>query len=766
MNAFQILTPMTYWLLVGLWVYILAFLLRRLRLSHFEKSLLNMLIVILAIDALRTLFESIYFGVSQTSLFGFLPIGVYDFLVRPEIIIIPKTLNVIAAVLMIGILLYKWFPAEKRDRELQEGIITKRTTELKKSKEAIARTAKEWQITFNASNDGIWLLDVEHRIVRSNRQADRLFPSSAGGKGTRCWEVAHGTTGPIADCPVVRAKESLQHETMELQMGDLWYLVTADPILDSNGHYAGAVHAFRDITERKQTIERLARQTALLNETQQLTHVGGWQWNVEQQTMTWTDELYRIHGGSPDEFDLGGPRHIEHSLEFYDPKVRPTIKAAFDRCVTEGQPYDLESPFTTADGTRKWIRTIGRAVLEKDRVVRVFGTVLDITKQRETELQLRQAHKMESIGQLAGGVAHEFNNKLQVILGHTEMAMTNIQPEDRLHKNLIEIQKAALYSATLARQLLTFARKQIITPEALNLNTTLEPILKMIQRLVGENITLVWLPTASLWPIEMDPSQIEQILTNLSMNARDAIYGTGEIHIKTANVTLDQVPSAETCPPGEYVQLSFSDDGCGMNEETLSHLFEPFFTTKEVGQGTGRGLPTLYGIIQQNHGFITADSTLGKGSTFEIYLPRCADPKTEAEEKIPPPPSGDGHETILLVDDDPALLNLGRQMLEVLGYTVLAANLPDEAICLAKEHGGKIDLLLTDVIMPDMNGQDLATHLMGLRPDLKCLFMSGYTAEMIARDNVLLKDIPFIQKPFSTAELADKLHEVLDRERV
>ena len=430
--------------------------------------------------------------------------------------------------------------------------------------------------------------------------------------------------------------------------------------------------------------------------------------------------------------------------------------------MADGQPYDSEFPFTTADGTRKWIRTIGRAVLEKDRVVRVFGTVLDITKQRETELQLRHAQKMESIGQLAGGVAHEFNNKLQVILGHTEMALPNVPSEDRLHRNLIEIQKAALYSATLARQLLTFARKQIITPEVLNLNTTMEPVLKMLRRLVGENITLVWLPAASLWPIEMDPSQIEQILTNLSENARDAIDGTGEIHIQTANITLDQVPRAETCPPGEYVQMSFSDDGCGMDEETLSRLFEPFFTTKEVGQGPGLGLPTLYGIIQQNHGFITADSAPDKGTTFKIHLPRCADPKAEAEEPNPIPPSGDGHETILLVDDDPSLLNLGRRMLEALGYTVLATNLSDEALCLAEKHRGEIDLLLTDVIMPDMNGQDLASHLLGLRPDLKCLFMSGYTAEMIVRDNVLSKDIPFIQKPFSTAELAAKLHDVLD----
>ena len=343
------------------------------------------------------------------------------------------------------------------------------------------------------------------------------------------------------------------------------------------------------------------------------------------------------------------------------------------------------------------------------------------------------------------------------------MALPNVPSEDRLHRDLIEIQKATLYSANLARQLLTFARKQIITPKALNLDTMMEPVLKMLQRLVGENITLAWLPPASLWLIKMDPAQLTQILTDLSRNARDAIDGTGKIHIKTANVTLDQVPSAETCPPGEYVQLSFSDNGCGMNEETLEHLFEPFFTTKEVGQGTGLGLATLYGIIQQNHGFITVDSTLGKGSTFKIHLPRCADPKNAAEEKIPIPPSGAGHETILLVDDDPSLLTLGQQILEALGYTVLAANLPDEALCLAEKHSEEIDLLLTDVIMPNMNGQDLATQLQTRFPNLKCLFMSGYTAEMIARDNVLSKDIPFIQKPFSMKALASKLCDVLDQ---
>jgi len=375
---------------------------------------------------------------------------------------------------------------------------------------------------------------------------------------------------------------------------------------------------------------------------------------------------------------------------------------------------------------------------------------------------LLRSQKMESIGQLAGGVAHDFNNKLQVILGHTEMALPKVSPEDHLHKDLIEIQQAALHSADLTRQLLAFARKETITPVILDLNTITENLLNMLRRLIGENIRLVWSPKTDLWTIYMDPSQIDQILTNLCINARDAIDGVGEINITTANVTLDQVPRAETCLPGEYVQFSFSDNGCGMDRETLAKIFEPFFTTKEVGKGTGLGLATLYGIIHQNNGFITVDSTPDKGTTFQIYLPRHADKKVILETATERTPSRTGSETVLLVEDDATLLNFGKQMLEGLGYTVFSAPLPEVALQIAKEYAKSIDLLLTDVIMPGMNGHDLAIKLKELIPDLKCLFMSGYPNEMIAHDNLLDESTQFIQKPFSIREISAKVRNVLD----
>jgi signal transduction histidine kinase/ActR/RegA family two-component response regulator len=387
--------------------------------------------------------------------------------------------------------------------------------------------------------------------------------------------------------------------------------------------------------------------------------------------------------------------------------------------------------------------------------------VKDITEQRKTEARLNDALKLESLGQLAGGVAHEFNNKLQSILGYTEIALDGNCSKEELHTALTAIQQAAFNSADLTRQLLGFARKQIISPEVLDLNATVEDHLKMLRRLIGDNINLVWLPKAQLWPIKMDTSQLQQILTNLSVNARDAIDGTGEIQVKTANVTLEQVPSAETCPPGEYVQLSFSDNGCGMDSETLKHLFEPFFSTKGMCTATGLGSASLYGVIQQNHGFITVDSTLGKGTTFEIYLPRSVNPEAEAKEKIPVPPSKEGYETILLVEDEPVLLSLGQKRLEALGYTVLAADLPDKALSLAEAYCGTIDLLLTDVMMPGMNGHDLATQLQMLRPGLKSVFMSGYTAEILARDKVMPEGVHFILKPFSNQELTTKIRSVL-----
>ncbi len=380
------------------------------------------------------------------------------------------------------------------------------------------------------------------------------------------------------------------------------------------------------------------------------------------------------------------------------------------------------------------------------------------------QAQFNQAQKMESIGRLAGGVAHDFNNMLGIILGYTEMALNRVAPSDPLHTELSEIFNAAKRSADITGQLLAFARKQTVTPRVLALNEAVEGMFKMLHRLIGENIDLIWIPQADLWPIKMDISQINQILVNLCVNARDAIVYEGKIVVETKNVTLDAEYCANHagCVPGEYVSLVVRDNGCGMDKETLDNLFEPFFTTKDLGKGTGLGMATVYGIVSQNNGFILVHSEVNQGAIFTIYLPRYTEKTELLPKKDATPPAGRDHETILLVEDETVMLNMTKEMLQLHGYTVLAAATPGEAIELAERHAGKIHLLISDVIMPEMNGRDMSQRLLAMHPDLKLLFMSGYTADIIAYQGVLAPGVNFIQKPFLTQDLATKVREVLE----
>ena len=371
---------------------------------------------------------------------------------------------------------------------------------------------------------------------------------------------------------------------------------------------------------------------------------------------------------------------------------------------------------------------------------------------------------MESVGRLAGGVAHDFNNMLSVILGNTEIAMEDLAPDDPPHNNLSEIFSAANRSADITRQLLAFARKQTIAPKVLDLNRTIKSMLKMLRRLIGEDIDLAWRPETTVWPVRMDPSQIDQILANLCINARDAIADIGKITIETGKATFDFAYCADHpgFVAGDFVLLAVSDDGCGMEQETLANLFEPFFTTKDVDKGTGLGLATVYGIVKQNDGFINIYSEPGQGSIFRIYLPRYLAATETPEKNTSDKTNLEGTETILLVEDEPSILKMTRMMLERTGYKVLAAGTPEEAIALAREHTGEIHLLITDVVMPGMNGRDLARNLLSLYPNLNLLFMSGYTANIIAHHGVLDEGVQFIQKPFAKQDLVIKVREVLD----
>jgi PAS domain S-box-containing protein len=399
-------------------------------------------------------------------------------------------------------------------------------------------------------------------------------------------------------------------------------------------------------------------------------------------------------------------------------------------------------------------------------IVNYVAVKRDITEHLKLVGQLQQAQKMEAVGQLAGGVAHDFNNMLTVIIGYSDLAMMKVDPTQPLHAYLKEIQKAAACSTDITRQLLAFARKQTINPVILDLNSNVENMLTMLRRLIGENVELVWLPGTDLCPVKMDPVQVGQILTNLCVNARDAISDVGKVTIETGSVCLDEIYCRHNVGlvAGEYALLAVSDNGCGMDPKNLAQIFEPFFTTKVLGQGTGLGLSTVYGIVKQNDGFINVYSEPGNGTTFKIYLPLHAEHACVANE----PEKAEGivqscGETVLLVEDQPQLLAMAEMMLDKLGYSVLAAGMPGEAIRLVEGHAKEIDLLLTDVVMPEMNGRELAELLKTNYPCMKILFMSGYTASVIANRGVLGENINFIQKPFSLKELSVKVREVLSQ---
>jgi PAS domain S-box-containing protein len=402
-------------------------------------------------------------------------------------------------------------------------------------------------------------------------------------------------------------------------------------------------------------------------------------------------------------------------------------------------------------------------------------TALDITERKRAELdreklqsELLQAQKMESIGRLAGGVAHDFNNMLSVILGHADFASKQVESLNLVQDSLREIKIAAEHSADLTRQLLAFARKQMISPVVLDLNDIISGMLKMLRRIIGANIELSWNPGENLWPIKIDPIQANQIIANLAVNARDAIPGAGEISIKTANVSLNEAdctnqPDSDS---GDYVMLTLSDTGQGMTKDVLSHLFEPFFTTKELGNGTGLGLATVYGIVRQNKGWIHVNSEPEQGSSFQIYFPRTAAAvNTEKTETISAhAPAGHG-EMVLLVEDESSVLKIVKFMLQKQGYGVLTASNPESALQIVKNYSGNIHLLIMDLILPGMNGNDLAAQIQATRPGLKCIFMTGYASSFIPNEGALESDMNFLAKPFGMNELAEKIRQTLHPDR-
>ena len=538
------------------------------------------------------------------------------------------------------------------------------------------------------------------------------------------------------------------------------------PLLDETGMPKYLLGISEDITERKQSVELIREREAFIRNMLDSVDEGFIVVDREYRVLS-ANKAFCAMVDLPEDQVVGrlcyavshhvGRPCFEQGGDCQECAVRRTFETGIPHAATHvhkdaaGAKHHMELksfPITDASG----------------RVVSAIETINDVTEKTRLEEQLVQAQKMDAVGRLAGGVAHDFNNMLSVILGHADLGIMKVDPAQPLYANLQEILKAANRSADLTRQLLAFARRQTITPKVLDLNETVEGMLKLLRRLIGENIDLAWLPRAGVWPIMVDPSQIDQILANLCVNARDAIAGQGKVTIETGNAAIDARYCADhpEVVPGDYVLLVVSDNGCGMDRQTLTKIFEPFYTTKERGKGTGLGLATVYGIVKQNSGFINVYSEPDHGTSFKIYLPRHATEAGQPQEEALAAPLTGGHETIMLVEDESAILEMAQEILEGFGYRVLAAATPGDAIRTVQDHDGGIDLLLTDVVMPEMNGPELAKKLGALHPGLRCLFMSGYTGDVIILHGMLDGGGNFIQKPFSVQSLTAKVREILD----
>jgi len=534
----------------------------------------------------------------------------------------------------------------------------------------------------------------------------------------------------------------------------------------SNLHETPEVEALavrvRDITQRRQAELHLGRMRNILMESQKIGHFGSFEYVAATQETIWSEEEYRIYGLDP----AGGSPAYEQMLKHHiHPDDAETLDRTFRDAFAKGAVYELEHRIVRPDGTLRIVHDVAHPYVDNDgNLYKYIGTTHDVTERKELEAQLMQVQKMESIGQLAGGIAHDFNNLLIPIMGYAELAKTGLAPADERYQFLDEVLEAANRAANLTQQILAFSRKQILQPRVVALNEIVSNLETMARRLIGEDIELRTFLDPDVYLVNVDRGQVEQILLNLVVNARDAMPQGGQLTMETTNVYLDEaylVKHKGTHAPGHYAMLAVSDSGCGMDAATQARIFEPFFTTKQHGRGTGLGLATVFGIVNQHRGSICVYSELDKGTTFKIYLPR-AQGAIQTEVKGFTEAADRGTETILVVEDEDVVRKLVCETLEAAGYEVIEARTPAEAMLLMTATKPPIDLLLTDVVMPGMNGKQLHQKLDAIQPGLPVLYMSGYTDNVIVHHGILDAGLHFLQKPFTLQGLRRKVRERFD----
>jgi PAS domain S-box-containing protein len=545
-----------------------------------------------------------------------------------------------------------------------------------------------------------------------------------------------------------------------------WVGHVCRPVFGADGIFQGRRGSNRDVTDRKRAKEALweseERYHELFENANDIiyTHDLAGNFTTINKAAEWVTGHTRDEALKMNIDSILAPEYVDVARQMLSRKVQ------------EGGQTRYELEIVCKDGRRVPVEINTRIIYKGGKAVGVQGIARDITERKRSEeerdllqSQLQQAMKMEAVGRLAGGVAHDFNNLLTAIIGNVSLALMKLSPSDPAAGLLAEANKAAERAATLTQQLLAFSRKQIIEPKVLDLNILIANLSKMLVRLIGENIDLNMVLGEDLGLVKVDPGQFEQILVNLAVNARDAMPEGGKLLIETANVDLDDVYCARHpyVRPGRFVMLAVSDTGHGMSEEVKKQIFEPFFTTKPKGTGTGLGLATIYGVVKQSDGSIEVYSEVGKGTTFKIYLPRVEGEAARTRESDLPMELLEGSETVLLVEDEEIVRNLCVRILERLGYRVMQAGNGDEAIGLAMGYGERIDLLMTDVVMPGMHGRELAIRLTRIHPETRVLFTSGYTDNAIVHHGVLDEGVSFIGKPYSPSALARKVRDVLDK---
>jgi PAS domain S-box-containing protein len=643
-------------------------------------------------------------------------------------------------------------------------------TERKRAEREIRESHERFEFVTRATNDAVWDWDLVTNGVCWNEAVCTLFG------------YARDQVGPDADWWIAqihpddrdRVATSI-HRVIE-GTGQFW---------SDEYRYRRADGSYADILDRGYVLRDAdGKPVRMIGAMQDITYR-----KRAEDALKDSEVRYRlmVEGSEQVFFYVHDP---EHRFEYLSPSVKDVL--GYDPEELLGQPYDVlltglpddaiiqemtdgalrdgqrRQPYTVAhrhkDGRVVALEIVETPIKREGRVVGIQGFARDVTERKHLEDQFRQAQKMEAVGRLAGGVAHDFNNLLMVIGGYAEILRDRCAADESLRKDVDEILRATERATTLTRQLLAFSRRQVLELKVLNLNDVVADVEKLLRRLIGEDIELVTRLAPHLGSVKADPSQIEQVLMNLAINARDAMPRGGRLLIETSNVQVDAEFARRHVglQPGAWVTISVTDTGRGMDADTLAHVFEPFFTTKEKGAGTGLGLATVYGIVKQSGGYISMYSEPGQGTTFTVYLPRT-DQTVGAETSVRPAPTANGgRETILLVEDEAGVRDLSAEILRAKGYTILAAANADEALNLAGQHPGTIHLLLTDVVLPGMRGVELAEHLGALRPGIKVVYMSGYTEDAFLHQGDLPPGTAFLQKPFSAALLTRKIREVLD----